>query len=311
MTGLRNPRQLGVALITAVLIVAIVSTVAAYLGLGQQVRLRQAQNLFDRAQADAVSAAVYQWAAVMLDEDTKTEKVKRDDLTETWAQALPPLPVEGGTVQGRIADAQGRFNLNNLVRGSSPSAIDIGVFQRLLFTLGLDPNLSEPLVDWIDPDSQTRPSGAEDAEYLALDPPYRAANRPLASIDELRLVRGFSAEAVKKLRPYVIALPAATPININTAPAPVLSAMFANLPLAAAEQLVAARNSSPWSSVNDLTALARQALAGRVETAVQSSYFIVVAETRYGRLERRSEALIFRDVTGKQAAKVMWQSVVL
>ncbi len=58
MTGLRNPRQLGVALITAVLIVAIVSTVAAYLGLGQQVRLRPLRlHVFD-APAAAAAAAV-------------------------------------------------------------------------------------------------------------------------------------------------------------------------------------------------------------------------------------------------------------
>jgi len=303
--------QRGVALITAVLIVAIVATVAAYLGLGQHVRMRQAQNLFDRAQADAVSTAVYQWAAVTLDEDTRLERSKVDALNEPWAQAMPPMPVKGGTVQGRISDAQGRFNVNNLVRNNKPSAADIGVFQRLLFVLGLDPNLSEAVVDWIDSDSQTRPNGAEDTEYLALDPPYRAANRPLVSIDELRLIRGFTAEIVKVLRPYVIALPAATSINVNTAPAPVLSALFANLPVAAAEQLVAARKNRTFYSADELASLARQPLVGRVETGVKSSYFVAIAETQYGRLSRRSEALIYRDTTGKQSAKVLWQSVVL
>lgn len=304
--------QRGIALVTAVLIVAIVSTLAAYMGLGLHVRLRQAQNLADRTQADAVAKAVYQWAAVVLDQDARQEKIPRDDLTEEWAVTLPPIPVEGGAVQGRIVDAQGRFNLNNLVRANAPSQPDIGVFRRLLQAQGLNPGLTEAVVDWIDSDSQTRPSGAEDTEYLQLESPYRAANRRLESVDELRLIRGFEAEAVQKLKPYVIALPAATAININTAPPAVLSALFANLPVSAAEQIAAARAKAPFSSVAELSARAGgQAPVDQIDLAVKSSYFIVVAETRFGRLERRSEALIFRSADGKQAARVLWQAVVL
>jgi general secretion pathway protein K len=305
-------RQRGLALVTAVLIVAIVSTLAAYLGLGQQVRLRQAQNLADRAQADAVARAVYQWAAVMLEQDARTEKIARDDLTEEWATALAPIPVDGGEVQARIADAQGRFNLNNLVRGgTTPSQPDIGVFRRLLQSQGLNPALTEAVVDWLDSDGQVRPAGAEDIEYLQLDPPYRAANRPFESAEELRLVRGFDAEAVQKLRPYVIALPVATTININTAPAAVLSALFVNLPLSSAEQLVAARAKLPFSQTAELAARAGQAPVEGVQLSVKSSYFIVVAETRFGRLARRAEALIFRGGGSGQTARLLWQASVL
>jgi len=290
--GVGRARQRGIALITAVLIVAIVATVSAHLALGAQVWVRQAQNLNDRAQADAVAKAALMWAMLILDEDTKKAPAT-DNLTEDWARPLPPLPVEGGAIQGRIVDAQGLFNLNNLLRNGNPSPPDIGVFQRLLTNAGLDPNLYGAVIDWLDSNSLPGPAGAEDNEYLALQPPYRAANQLIASVEELRLIRGFDAAAVDKLRPLVTALPKATAININTAPAPVLSALFTNLPLSMAQQLVVARDKTPYKATGDLAAQAGQEPTTK-DLAVTSSYFTVVVETQFGRLSRRSQALIVR-----------------
>src|SRR5229473_1113517 len=104
--------QSGLALITAMLVIAIVVTVAAYLSLGQQVWLRQAQNLLDMTQAGAVARGAFDVAAILLAEDKKNSTT--DNLTETWAQPIPVFPVEGGAVTAAISDAQGRFNLNNL-----------------------------------------------------------------------------------------------------------------------------------------------------------------------------------------------------
>ena len=49
---------------------------------------------------------------------------------------LPAIPVEGGEVQGTLYDQQGLFNLNNLVRNGTASAIDLVRFQRLLDSAG-------------------------------------------------------------------------------------------------------------------------------------------------------------------------------
>ncbi len=317
-------RQRGIALITAVLIVAIVATVSAHLSLGQQVWVRQAQNLNDRAQADTVAKAAFIWAMLILNEDAKKGPTT-DNLTEDWARPLPPLPVEGGAIQGRIVDAQGLFNLNNLVRDGAPSTPDIGVFQRLLRNLGLDPNLSGAVIDWIDANSQTGAAGAEDSEYLTLQPPYRAANQLIASVEELRLIRGFDAAAVDKLRPLVTALPTTKPtaININTAPAPVVSALFPNLPLSTAQQLVVARDKTPFTDVGQLTNRAGQVPDPKITLAVKSDYFIVVVETQFGRLARRSQALVQRGggdpkdksplpiPTGTNTTKILWTSHIL
>lgn len=301
---LKTRNQNGLALITAMLIVAIVATVAAYLSLGQQVWLRQSQNFADLAQAEAIRSGALHWAMLILIDDAKNSAT--DDLTEDWAQQLPPLPAEGGVVVGAIEDAQGRFNLNNVLRNNKPSAEDIGVFQRLLRAQSLESGLVDALVDWLDSDSKARPNGGEDIDYLNTEPAYRTANQRLHSVDELRLIKGFDAEAVSKLRPYVTVLPQATEININTAPAAVLSALFVELPMAAADELAADLKKNPLKSANDLKKRlpAKQALP-KVSYGVKSAYFEVSVATQFGRLQRQYTALVHRPAGA--SVEILWQ----
>jgi len=287
------------------LVVAIAATVAAYVSLDQQVWLRQAQNLSDRAQAEVVRGAAEEWAITILDKDAKDST--NDDLTENWAKPLPPIPVEGGQITGKIVDAQGRFNINNLVLRNSAS--DRGVFQHLLESQSLDPNLINAVMDWIDGDSDPRqPDGAEDIDYLQLPTPYRAANRPMQSVDELRLVRGFTPDMVEKLRPFIVALPQATAINVNTAPAEVLGALF-SLPAPAVDQIVSGR---PYKSLTEVTTKVQKLLDSGTKLpqegtyATMSSYFEVDVETQFGRYRGTSLALIQRMKGG--TSSVLWHS---
>ncbi len=308
----RPPRhQRGLALITAMLVVAIVATIAAYLSLGQEVWIRQTQNLADRSRADKVADGALVLALQVLNAAAKDNK-PTDDLTQNWAQTLPPMPVENGTVTVKINDAQALFNLNSVCLNGVPSQPYIGVFERLLQSLGLNPALTDALIDWIDPDSQPRPNGAEDLYYLTLKPPYRAANQPLQSVDELRLVRGFDSKTVEKLSPFVIALPLQTPVNINTTNAAVLSALFNNLSLQAAQGLIDQRdkNREPFSGKSDLQARAGQTPASDSIYDVKTSYFLVDVQTNFGRLFRETQTLISRP-PGGQPSGIMWQPRVL
>ena len=298
-------RQRGLALITAMLVVAIAATTAAYLSLDQQIWLRQAQNLSDRAQAEVVRAGAQDWAITLLAKDAKDSS--SDDLTENWAKPLPPLAVEGGQVTGRIFDAQAKFNLNNLVRGGNPSPPDIGTFQHLLQSLGLDPNLTDAVIDWIDADSHARAAGAEDIDYLQMKTPYRAANQPMQSVEELRLVRGFTPEIVDKLRPWIAALPQPTETNVNTAPKEVLSALFYTLPASAIEQLIAQR---PYTDQAQLTKKVQELMTSpdfKAFYGIKSSYFEVEVTTLFGRYQRTTQALIQR-TTGDAGFRTLWHS---
>jgi general secretion pathway protein K len=304
-TGSRRSQQ-GLALITAVLVVAIVATVATTLALGEQVWFRQAQNMTNRAQAESLRQGALNYAAILLTRDGKDNKT--DHLDELWAKPLPPLPVEDGLIVFAVSDAQGRFNLNNLVQKGKSSKNDVDMFKRLLTSQGLDIGLSETLIDWLDPDDIVISGGAEDADYLSLPQPYRTANQMLQSVDELRLVKGFNAKTVEKLRPYVTALPAPTPVNVNTAPDQVLAALFTNLPLSALQPILDSRVSKPFAAPDQfITQLRLPAGTPQPPTSlygVNTGYFLVTIDIRYGRLQRRTEALIERPI-GKPAT-VFW-----
>lgn len=288
------------------LVVAIAATTAAYLSLDQQIWLRQAQNLSDRAQAEVVRAGAQEWAITLLAKDAKDST--SDDLTENWAKPLPPLAVEGGQVTGRIRDAQGQFNLNNLVRNGVPSPPDIGAFQHLLQSLALDPNLTDAVIDWIDTDSDARAAGAEDIDYLQMKTPYRAANQPMQSVEELRLVRGFTQDVVNKLRRWITVLPQPTEINVNTAEKEVLSALFYTLPATSIDQLIAQR---PYTDQAKLAGKLQELAAGttlpQAFYGIKSSYFEVEVITLFGRYQRTTQALIQRS-GGEAGFRTLWHS---
>ena len=130
----------------------------------------------------------------------------------------------------------------NLPTKHDREALQKQYYKRLLEILDLEPALAPALQDWIDADINTRfPDGAEDDVYLLEDLPYRAANRPVVSISELRLVKGFTPEVIAVLEPHVTALPEETVININTATPAVLRALHQELDDSGVEQLLADR----------------------------------------------------------------------
>ncbi len=306
--------QQGVALITAMLIMAIIATLATTLALGQQVWLRQTQNLTDLAQAESLRHGAYEAAAALLVLDAKNSQTnKSDNLQEPWAQRLPPLPVEGGVVAISIADAQARFNLNNLIaqppQNQTP-ADELRIFTDILKKVDLSTDLINPLLDWLDSDFNTLPGGAEDLDYLSRDPPYRAANRPLRSFDELRLIKNYTQEVLDKLEPYVVVLPPGPnqspnrkPINVNTASADVLSVLIGGDSSVVTE----ARKRAPFESPSDFSKLfSGKPLFVAGTYNVKSEYFIVTVIARIGRIERRTEALIERSSGGNAKADILW-----
>jgi len=293
----------GLALVTALLVVAIAASLAAFVAFGQQLWLRQMQNMADRTRADFLERGAVAWAASTFDGDTNAT----DHLGEAWARPIPVLPVPGGAIRGAVEDAQGRFNLNNLYSGEAPSQPDVDSFRRLLLEVKLNPELSDALLDWIDPDSQTTPpAGAEDIDYLQLDPPYRAANQPLASIDELRLVRGFTPEAIEALRPYVTEIPVRTDVNVNTAPAPVVAALIPGVSVAQIQQILADRERVPFDDLGKFNErLPKEIAAPKAGLGVKTGYFLVMLDISMGRHQRRTEALIARSA-GALGTSLVW-----
>ncbi|RYY78248.1 MAG: general secretion pathway protein GspK [Moraxellaceae bacterium] len=223
--------QRGVALLTILFMVVIASIMAMGILNQQQRMLREGSILLRQDQAWIYAKSGEYFLSELLVNDAKNSK-NNDNLSEQWAQPLPPFPVEDGMVTGRLLDQSSRFNLNNLYHDGAPDKEAFELFGRLLKRAGLPSELAESVLDWQDPDDAVTGSmGAEDSFYLGQQPGYVAANRPFMQVEELRQVRGFDQRSYNLIAPYVTAVPYFSPINVNTASAMLLSAISDDLQL--------------------------------------------------------------------------------
>src|ERR1700730_11525680 len=241
-----KPKQRGVALIIALVLVALATILATKLSFDGFLELPRTPGVMAAEQALHFGLGAEALAADVLVQDAQTTG-GTTTLAGPWAQATQPLPItpdsnpEGepiGTLQGAMEDMQGRFNLNSLASmgadGVTEDPLPLQQFQRLLASLGVEEKWAGLVRDWIDQDDAvSSPDGAEDAVYTSQTPPYRTGNWPMMSPSELMNLPGFGADRYRKIAPYVTALPmpaqGPTPINICTAPAPVIESLADNL----------------------------------------------------------------------------------
>jgi len=185
-----STRQRGVAIVLALSVVALAALAATAMLVSQNTWSRQVELTAGHAQAQHLLQAGLDWSRAVLSDDRRASSV--DHLGEPWALRLPSMPVENGSLTGHVEDQQGLFNLNNLLKDGQVDVAQLERFRRLLGILALPPALADSLADWIDTDNAAQPrGGAEDAHYLARQPPHLAANRPLSDVAELALVAGF------------------------------------------------------------------------------------------------------------------------
>jgi general secretion pathway protein K len=297
-------RQRGVALITALLVVALATVAAVAMATRQQLDIRRTGNLLHGEQAYTYLLGAESWARVVLARDLRNSKI--DSLSEDWATLLPASFVEGGSVVGRIRDAQALFNLNSLVVGGQPDTPAIERYKHLLEALDLPVELIDPLVDWMDADVNVRfPDGAEDQTYLLLQPPYRTSNQPLADISELRVIRGYEPEVIEVLRPHVVALPGPTPLNVNTASATVLRSLAPALSEIDGANLISARTAAADEAFAEVGPfLALPELAGKqppvdaAAVSVSSEWFVFEGQANVGQASARLSTLLHRTADG-------------
>ena len=222
-------RARGVALILALVVVALATVIATRIGAEGALDTRRAVTLLAQEQAFQVALGAETWASEVLFDAAAHSP--RDSLDQAWATPLPPIPIDGGSLQGQLEDLQGRFNLNNLIKpDGTKNPLAFEQFQRLLASLDLEPKWASLLLDWIDTDTLADGvDGAEDGVYTALSPPYRTANRPITSTSELLALPGFGADRYRRLRPLVAALPVGSQLNVCTALGPVLDSLAPGL----------------------------------------------------------------------------------
>ena len=283
---------------TAMLVVALGTMIAVNMMWTASVDQRRAAAGLAADQGLIYLQGAEAWAGDILRQDL-VDSPQADHLGEPWASSLPALPVDGGTIGGRIEDLQGRFNLNNLV--TPEGGVDEQArlqFERLLNSLGLDVNLAGIVVDWLDADSEaTFPGGAEDDAYAAATPPYRTPNWPITSASELTAMAGIEADGYRTLLPYVTALPSGTRLNVNTASAPVLASLSDDIDLAQATTLIELRGKSNFEDIDTVFGdLVPAEVRGRIDGT--SNSFQLVATVALGTHQFTLYSVLQRDASG-------------
>lgn len=313
---MKQNQQSGVALITAMLVVALATVLATSLVSQVFMDTRRTQNILNNDQAYLYAVSAEKIAGNLLIEDQ--QKSKYDSVDEIWAVQAPPFPVDGGQVTVSIEDLQGRFNLNNLSKtiNSAGYKQDISRFKQLLTAIEVPTTLVDAVVDWLDADLETTiPSGAEDDYYISLIPPYRAANTLMASVSELRLIKGFNDKvsetetAYDRIVKFVCALPVVTPININTAPMEVLISSSNDITASDTDSIIKYRGLSmlepgtPFKTLNDFKKYMQDTLKKKkfstAGMSIDTQYFLLQTYAQIGRGHSRLYSVINRKNKGQ------------
>lgn len=220
MTAVRN--QDGMALLLVLVIIALLSALLAEFSFSTLVDLRATETFRDRTRAYYLARGGIEAARMILREDQNDF----DHPSEFWGDTMANVPAGDGDVSLTISDLSGRFNLNYVadLRGNP-----LAGYHRFVAlceeVLDIDRvhgrELADALVNWFNADrSKVTP---DDGYYNNLQPPYSRKGAKLETLDELHLIRGFDAEKVHRLLPFVRVI-GDEQLNVNTAPAEVLYA---------------------------------------------------------------------------------------
>ena len=292
-------QQRGAALLTAMIIVVLIVTLASSM-VWQQWRAVQVE-VAERARSQSawILAGALDWARLILREDARGDV---DHLGEPWAVPLAEarlstfLAADANNtddgpeafLSGSITDAQGRYNVTNLVDRAKGTIelLELAAFERLCQNVGVDTSVASLVAN-----------GLRDA----LAPAGSAtANAPLLpqSVAQLSWL-GVDAASLELLAPYIVVLPVVTTVNVNTASSEVLVAVIKGNDHATAERLLQVRQRTPFKSPAEFEAQVPALLPLTARLSVNSSFFEVRGRLRLSDRVLEESSLVQR-VSGRQ-----------
>ncbi|MBB3260708.1 general secretion pathway protein K [Paraburkholderia bannensis] len=236
-------------------------------------------------------------------------------------------------LSGTVEDAQSRFNLRSLVSNPSPGVLEVNVtqlqtFQRLLQVVGVDGQLAGKTALYVraglshsatrfenagtssmSSTSTTTGASAQEDGANSTDNPgleeiddsnSKAASLLMTDTDALLDIPGYTPAALARLRPFITVLPNATPVNMNTASAEVLTAMIPQMTLAKAQAFVARRQTVFFRNMSDVSLALQAADVDGVTLDsslydVNTSYFLIHGGVQHDRAEVDRTTLVWRD----------------
>ncbi len=251
------------ALISVLILVSILSLIALEFSKRSGIGLRMAVNYAQSRKAYYYAYGGYQTALKLLKMDTNDY----DGPGDYWYSALPPIPLEDGSLMVSIEDEKANFNIRKLVtsRGTEDERRR-AMLGRIFDILAIDTNVIDAIVDWEDSDDVSLPAGAESAYYANLTPPYSARNAPIITTGELLLIKGidrdlfflppsarnsYLPEDLEPLNHYITVYGDGK-ININTAKPPVIRCLSKDMDESIVDDIIEYREQNAFKKTADL-----------------------------------------------------------
>uniref|UniRef100_UPI0035CAF930 type II secretion system minor pseudopilin GspK n=1 Tax=uncultured Sphingomonas sp. TaxID=158754 RepID=UPI0035CAF930 len=320
----RKPSERGAALLTVLLLVAVIAVLAGTALERLRLATRLGSNAVALDQARAYSLAAETLAVVKVS-DLLRRSPDKVTLQGGWSDTPFALPIPNGAASARVVDGGNCFNLNSLVTetpvGSGVYAADTAAqlqFVRLIRLV--DPEARSPeaiaaaTADWIDSDDAPLSGGAEDKDYRGGAPPYRTANTLMSDPSELRAVLGVTRVDYDRLRPWLCALPSAAPsrINVNTLlpeQAPLIAMLGQTLSSEIVRQVLLRRPMAGFASADAFwsqAALAGGSGEGAALTDIKTTWFALKVDVRVGSATLEQTGLIDANVLPARLVSRQW-----
>jgi len=306
-------RQRGAAVVSALIVVAIVAALTTSLFQRQTASTRRVENELARVQARAMLAGGIDWARLVVRDHGRREPTTRGD--QIWATPVLDTRIERpgddrvAVFSGGVQDEQGKYNLYNLARNGVPQPEQEEVLRRLLGVLELPDTLAARIVDIVasaqppalaanasNTGPNATPNATPDTAPNTAARPGPQARAPLPrGVDEVAALLGLEPPMRNALRRTMTLLPSATTVNVNTAPAEVIAALVPGLSLAQARAMAGERDRGNWFNntgdfANRLAGTGVKTPAPSVST--NSGWFLASGTVVYERARVSMQALM-------------------
>lgn len=315
-----KPIQKGFALLTVLLVVAVVSVLGSNILYKEHLSLKRSTYMLHQSQSLSVLYGLESWIKTGLKLDAENSTL--DALSERWAQPLVAIPFEGGEITGQLEDLLAKINVNNLLeKEPDKQRLWRALLTRYAVNLELKSNFVDSLTDWIDSDDEPLPLGAESETYLLKVPAYRTANQAVVTLSELKNVQGLDTLSRKQWDQFqqgITALPMVTAININTVSEIVLLSLTDWMNQEIAQAWIHQRKIEPAQSVEDFKVFLIEQTGYAVKEierdlpdwmiTVQSQFFLLKGHIHYGDSDQGFSAIFYRGIDAKVSLLQRWLS---
>ena len=303
-----HSKDKGVVLISILLIVLLLSSVAVLFGNKYFLSLKRAQYI----EFQTLSLNIFRnMESLAQDKIEKELRFNSNKLTKDNPIINEPMVfnLNGADILGKISDYGNCFNINSIVKLNDSNYVEnknaVAAFRKILSLNEIDNNVIEEVIDqtidWIDKDTNPRAYGLEDYYYSGPlhSPREYTGMRLMVSIEELK-----SIPAVKQIdwnifKNHFCAIPILNELslNINTLDledAYLLSSIFSNLTIKDAEYIL---DNIPKSGFDDLNNFIRSFPDLDLELAygnitVTSNIFELNLEVNFNKFISSSKSII-------------------